>query len=100
NLQVIGELTIYVPNAFSPNGDGLNDVFTPVINGLTENSYRLKVFNRWGEEIFKSDDITLGWDGTFKNEKCPPESYSWQLFVKSEYGVSSKTITGIVTLLR
>jgi gliding motility-associated-like protein len=56
---------VYIPNAFSPNGDGLNEVFRPVISCYeTLKDYKLYVYNRWGEIVFKSSDYAIGWDGT------------------------------------
>ncbi|MBC7923603.1 MAG: gliding motility-associated C-terminal domain-containing protein, partial [Ferruginibacter sp.] len=52
---------IQMPNAFTPNGDGLNDAFRPVL--VAYNTYLLRVFNRWGQEVFRSENPEKGWDG-------------------------------------
>jgi gliding motility-associated-like protein len=57
---------VYVPNSFTPNGDEFNNVFLPVIStGREISDYELLIFNRWGEVIFESHDINIGWDGTY-----------------------------------
>ncbi len=58
---------IAVPNAFSPNGDGIDDVFKPILLCPLK-EYHLKIFNRWGQEIFHSDNVTQGWDGNYKGQ--------------------------------
>jgi gliding motility-associated-like protein len=59
--------TLYVPSAFTPNGDGMNDVFKVVARGVGK--FSLIVFNRWGEVVFETEDANSGWDGTYKGEK-------------------------------
>lgn len=93
---------IYMPNAFTPNGDGINDDFKPVITSPFFLYYSFKVFNRWGELIFSSDQPETGWDGTKNGEKCPAGAYVWTL--KCEYYESNQqtnqSFRGNVTLLR
>ena len=71
----------YIPNAFTPNGDGLNDVFRiygmPVEN-ITQ--FNMQIYNRWGQIVFTSNDIQTGWDGTMKNDICPEGEYLWVLY--------------------
>jgi gliding motility-associated-like protein len=61
-VKVVPEVNLFFPTAFTPNGDGTNDVFLGAVSGL--NSYTITIYNRWGEAIFRSIDATLGWDGT------------------------------------
>ncbi len=61
NVNVSVPLSVYVPNSFTPNADGLNDVFLPKGEGI--NDYSLKIYDRWGNMVFISDDIEIGWDG-------------------------------------
>lgn len=68
---------VYVPTAFSPNDDGKNEFFRSYSGDVGD--FRLKVYNRWGEEVFKSDVQGEGWDGTKNGEECPSGVYSWQL---------------------
>lgn len=76
----IGSADIYFPNAFSPNGDGKNDVFRVISTGA--NTLKVfSVYNRWGELIFTTNDISHGWDGTFKGILQEPGAYYW--FVKT-----------------
>jgi len=72
-----GDFILYIPNSFTPNNDGLNEVFAPVGDGLTK--YHLMIFNRWGEMIFESSDINFGWDGKFKANLCQIGIYAWVL---------------------
>ena len=65
---------IYLPNAFTPNGDGVNDIFRGIPVGLKQFNY-LKVFNRWGQLIFYSTDYNKGWDGTWMDQKQPGGVY-------------------------
>jgi gliding motility-associated-like protein len=66
----------YIPDAFSPNGDGLNDIFK--MYALYKNiTFKMVIFNRWGQLVFQSEDVDQGWNGTFGNQICPPESYVW-----------------------
>ena len=58
--------TVYVPNAFTPNGNSRNDLFQPVYD-CDFSDYKLKIFNRWGQLVFETDDSTIGWDGTYKS---------------------------------
>ncbi len=67
-----------VPNAFSPNEDGINDGFTIIVRGQLA-SYHLQVFNRWGEEIFLSNDFTNSWNGSIEGEAQPMGSYVYVL---------------------
>ena len=61
------EFSFYVPSAFTPNGDGLNDVWKPVGSGLNGAKYEMIVFDRWGQLVFKTNDLEIGWDGKNMN---------------------------------
>lgn len=66
---------IFIPSAFSPNGDGVNDVFR--VRGNTIEQFYLAVYNRWGQRVFESNASVQGWDGTFHGEKLPPDVYGY-----------------------
>ncbi|MGL4598835.1 MAG: kelch repeat-containing protein [Bacteroidia bacterium] len=64
---------LYLPNTFTPNLNGLNDIFLPKGDGVT--SYQLRIFNRWGELIFETDDLNTGWDGTYQGRVAQEDVY-------------------------
>lgn len=74
-------MNIYLPNAFSPNGDGLNDTFGPVAEGIEE--MEIVIFNRWGEVVFQSSNSNHRWDGTYKGKKAPLGVYAYNLVAKN-----------------
>jgi gliding motility-associated-like protein len=69
-------VNIYVPKAFSPNNDGVNDVLRPILVGIQTFHY-FTVYNRWGNIVFTTTDPNQGWDGTFKGVAQPVETYLW-----------------------
>lgn len=72
--------TLYVPDCFTPNGDGVNDIFKPKHSGFEK--VHLTVFNRWGQTIWSSEDKEAGWDGKFEGAICPDGYYAWLLYAK------------------
>lgn len=74
-----------LPNAFSPNNDGRNDVFRAV-NNCNEQLRRFVIFNRWGQRIFETTDKNVGWDGTSKGQPQPVGQYVWAIEVKDTDG--------------
>lgn len=99
-LVIENRLTVYVPNAFTPNNDGLNELFVPIIGGARPATYYFAVFDRWGELIFESTTIGEGWDGTFKNTQSPNGVYSYRVYVKEVGTALSQEHIGSVTLIR
>jgi gliding motility-associated-like protein len=95
------EPEIHIPNSFTPNGDGINEDFAPIVNG-TFISYEFIVFDRWGEAIFTTVAPGGAWDGTVNGTKVQDGVYVWTLRYKaaSEKGIVQKRLTGHVTLLR
>jgi gliding motility-associated-like protein len=91
---------LWVPNAFTPNGDGVNDIFRVFGKNVLE--YTIMVFNRWGEKVFESNDITVHWDGVFKGKPVQVDTYVWlikyKVRVKGE--VQDKMKKGTVTVLK
>lgn len=75
SIMVYFPLQIYFPNAFSPDDDGRNDVFLPGLSGEGWLSFRMEIFDRWGNLLFTSDDPARGWDGTFRGKACEPGVY-------------------------
>ncbi|MCC6937580.1 MAG: gliding motility-associated C-terminal domain-containing protein [Flavobacteriales bacterium] len=69
--------TIFIPNTFTPNGDGVNDYFMPV--GKSIASVHLMVFDRWGEMLFETRDLESGWDGTYRGEFVKNDMYVWHM---------------------
>jgi gliding motility-associated-like protein len=97
----ISSCTYVVPNAFSPDGDGHNDVF----RALTEcclTKYSLQVFSRWGNLVFQSDDVSNGWNGTYKGAPLPTDVYIWKASWRVTLDGREKTFSkaGDVLLLR
>ncbi|MBC6365443.1 gliding motility-associated C-terminal domain-containing protein [Algoriphagus sp. AK58] len=92
------EEMMVIPNAFSPNGDGLNDVFKPKMKGINE--INLEIFNSWGEKIHISSGIeSTGWDGTYKGQILPAGNFIYKVTYVTWENVQ-KTQTGGVTLIR
>ena len=78
-IYVIPDYSIYVPNAFTPNGDGVNDYFR-IYGKLTSLAYlEIQIFDRWGELVYRSNDLGFIWDGTFKGVMEAPGLFLWQL---------------------
>lgn len=88
----------FVPNAFSPNGDGKNDVFLPNVLGINE--FRLRIFNRWGEMLFDSFDTLSGWDGYYKGQLCQESVYLYLLSYSTLNSNVEWQENGTFTLLR
>lgn len=88
---------VYVPNTFTPNGDEFNRIFKA--KGGNIKNFNLKIYNRWGELTFESDDINIGWDGTYKGEPCQDGTYTWTVQYEDSRGNESKLV-GHVNLLR
>jgi gliding motility-associated-like protein len=89
---------LFIPTAFSPNADGLNDDFSP-ITSCSFQTYRLEIFNRWGQLLFETDSSTDTWNGTFRGKDCPSGVYVYKL----TYQVGQEPLDVIaksVTLLR
>ena len=99
DIELLESLRVYVPSVFTPDGDGVNEVWFPVVLGVQE--YDLKVFNRWGDVVFQS--ITPGepWLGEYQKGGyfCPDGVYSWYLKIISEE-LEVKEYSGQVTILR
>jgi gliding motility-associated-like protein len=93
---VTKDYNVYIPNAFTPNEDGNNDVFIPVGYGLSE--IRLNIFDRWGVLIFTSNETSIGWDGSYKGKQCEQGVYVYQTEIKTMAGTTIER-TGHVTLL-
>lgn len=93
-------LSIWIPTAFTPNGDGLNETFRVVFNNDAVEKYSLRIFNRWGETLFYSEDPDFEWDGTINGEEAPVGVYIWQINGKEEFETDSFTKFGHVTLTR
>ena len=89
----------YIPNAFTPDNDGRNDIFKP-INKCYYEKYRLRIFNRWGNEVFSSLNQYAGWDGSSKNTKQPPGVYVWELEYFDAYQNSTIKQHGVMSLIR
>ena len=84
-IKTLNGVTYYVPNAFSPNGDGINDVFRPIPVGIASTEL-FRIFNRYGELVFETTQIMKGWDGTFKGKQQQTGNYVWILKGKSNSG--------------
>lgn len=89
---------IYVPSAFTPNGDGKNDVFRPVIFRAVK-QYRFAVYNRWGAEVFQTSDPQKGWDGRIAGTSQPNGAFVWTCYYQFE-GSEPKFAKGTVILIR
>jgi len=93
---------LWFPNVFSPDNDSKNDTFNPVSQGFIF-SYHIQIFNRWGQQIYESDDAKNGWDGTLNGNPCPEETYAYIVRYSMGTGLSSgKEIVkrGTVSILR
>lgn len=101
-ITVVDDIAIYIPNSFTPDGDQFNPVFIPILSGEVDDSfgYEFIIFNRWGEEVFKTTELMTGWDGTYKGLRAPDGTYTWTIQFKAKYNGKMFQKNGHVTLLR
>jgi gliding motility-associated-like protein len=102
-LRIGGEFNIYVPNSFTPNGDGNNDVFAPRAVGMDESKYKLQVYDRWGGIVFESSSLSQPWDGTVQGTGQIAQNgvYVWRIVAQDNTdNPEGHTYQGTVTLIR
>lgn len=88
-----------IPTGFTPNGDGINDDFRPLGAGEFAGDYQMTIWNRWGQEVFRSVEPLKGWDGNYKGQQALTGVYAYIITYKNVYG-ESKIVKGNVTLTR
>lgn len=98
-ITVVDDPLVVFPNAFTPNGDGLNDYFYPVVLGMFK-AESFKIFNRWGEMIFVDNGIGEGWDGKYEGRDEGMGTYVYMLTGKSTSTGKTYFLKGNVVLLR
>lgn len=98
-ITILDEYYIYVPNAFTPDGNRYNNTFRVSTINIVE--FQIQIFNRWGELIYSSDDKNFEWDGTYKNEMVPDGTYVWKIkYSQINQPEEDEMMTGHVTVLR
>ncbi|MCT4560525.1 MAG: PKD domain-containing protein [Crocinitomicaceae bacterium] len=95
------DMTYFVPTAFTPDGDQFNQYFKPVMTaGFEPASYRMEIYNRWGELLFVTQDLETGWDGTYKNVMVQSGVYVWKIYFTDLENDEKYEQIGQVSLLR
>ena len=101
-ISIFENATIFIPNAFSPDGNELNQYFQIEGNKIDPSDFSMQIFNRWGELIFESNNIEIGWNGNYgpNNTAAPSGVYTYQVRYRFDGMQESKTIQGHLSLLR
>lgn len=99
NIITSDKVNIWVPNSFTPNEDGMNDVFK--LETATDlDVFNFYIYNRWGQLIFESTNINYGWDGKYMNEYVKPDVYIWTLIYSGKNSKVSQRKEGTVNVIR
>jgi gliding motility-associated-like protein len=101
-IHVFQDYTIYVPNSFTPDANGVNEIFKPVMEGFDEDDFTLYIFNRWGDLIFESHNMEVGWDGTYAGQDYQVQDgvYTWKIVAGLKDSPDTKIFVGHVSLLK
>ena len=99
-VRVENVVTIFAPNTFTPDGDGLNDTWKPSLLGVDTQNYQLQIFNRWGETVFESLDSDGVWDGTYGGKLVKEGSYLWIIRAFDFENDNKHEFNGAVNILR
>ena len=99
NIEVLPQAAIEVPTAFTPGIDGPNSVVFARGWGIRELKY-FRIYNRWGELMFETSDMSVGWDGTYKGKLQLQDNYGWVLEAESFISTEPIKKKGTITLLR
>ena len=97
-IKIDLESTFYIPNTFSPNGDEKNETFKPAYTNI--HNFKIDVFDRWGLQLFQSNNPDNGWDGTYKSGKCQEDVYVYKAEYYDNATNTLHTASGTVTLIR
>ena len=95
HAEAYAPAAVFIPTAFTPNSDGMNDVFK--IKGENLQDFKMLVYDRWGQKIYESTNPGEGWDGTYKGNPVQNDTYVYQVTAKN---LGDKKMTGAVTLVR
>jgi gliding motility-associated-like protein len=100
-IEITPNMGVYIPNTFTPDGNGRNDVFMPYGYGISEDKYKMEIFDRWGEEIFTSSEFKKGWDGKVKDSSQIAQDgvYIYKILVTDLLN-NKKNYVGHVTLIK
>jgi len=99
-INVVPDYSIFIPNVFTPNGDGNNDFFEVFGNKKAWKQFEVQVFNRWGEKVYESGDMNFKWDGVYKGQPSPQAVYVYQIHLVYLDNYTDKLYKGSVTLVR
>ncbi len=99
-ITVVEDITFFIPNSFTPNGDGNNEIFMP--KGVGVKKYRMDIFDRWGQLVFTSTDFNQGWDGKSKKggDVLPGDVYVYKISLTNTSNSKPQYFTGHVTLIK
>ena len=100
-VEVEDGLGVFVPNSFTPNNDDVNETFGPVLLGIDPRFYSFMIFDRWGLEVFSTNDPAARWDGRSSDgSELPVDVYVWKLVTKDAYSGARIERLGHVSLAR
>jgi gliding motility-associated-like protein len=97
-IKILPEFRFWIPNTFTPNKDGRNDIFMPSCIGVLD--YHFYVYDKWGQKIYSTTDHLQGWDGNFLGQKCEQDLYIWKITFTNEVSMGAEDHFGQVLLLR
>jgi gliding motility-associated-like protein len=101
-LKVQPEMLMFVPNAFTPDGDGLNDLWGPVLRNVDEDEYKLTIFDRFGNVVFTTRNLDKKWNGSTNGDGYYAQDgvYTWMIETKNRISLEEVTLRGHVTVVR
>lgn len=102
HVGIFEDTWVYIPNSFTPNGDGLNDIFRPVVRNVVVDDYKFQVFNRWGQTVFETDDVAKGWNGSVSGGAYYGEmgNYAYRIHVRDLETGEAREWNGVVLMVR
>lgn len=98
-VSYINCASVYIPNAFTPNGNGVNDVFRPFFPSPISN-YHIEIYNRWGNKVYENNKSNAGWDGTYQSSLQPAGVYVYIFTFKKDIDGIEERRSGSLILIR
>jgi len=98
-INIYNNIYVYIPNIFTINNDNINEKFVPSINGIQTESYKMRIYDRWGKLLFLTNNYKDGWDGTYSGHFVQSDIYSYKISYLTPSG-NEEIHVGKVTLVK